>query len=100
MQCGPNHDPEKEFIVSENVVNNAENVGFLRLRDVLKIVPISRSAWWDGCKRGYYPAPVKLSPRTTAWVRSDILDLAQRLRDGTVSFDTMADDINGQGTVH
>lgn len=84
----------------ESVVSNAQNVGFMRLRDVLQVIPVSRSAWWAGCRRGFYPAPVKLGPRTTAWVRSDILNLAQRLRDGTVSFDMQAGEINEQGTTH
>src|SRR5690242_10239203 len=50
--------------------------GFLRLKDIigdqrhsdrLPILPISKSAWWEGIRRGRYPAPVKLGPHTTAW---------------------------------
>ena len=54
-------------------------VGFLRLPDVLRLVPVSRSSWWAGCKSGRYPAPVKLGPNTTAWRASDIQTLISQL---------------------
>ena len=53
--------------------------GFLRLPQVLNIVPISKSAWWDGCKTGRFPKPVKLGPRTTAWRAEDIAALVKQL---------------------
>jgi prophage regulatory protein len=46
--------------------------GYLRLPQVLSVIPVSRSAWWAGCKTGRYPAPVKLSPRVTVWRVADI----------------------------
>jgi predicted DNA-binding transcriptional regulator AlpA len=52
---------------------------FLRLRQVLIIIPVSRSTWWAGCKTGRFPKPVKLSPRTTAWKAEDITALVERL---------------------
>ena len=53
--------------------------GFLRLPQVLHIVPISKSAWWEGCKNGRFPKPVKLGPRTTAWKAEDIAALVKQL---------------------
>ncbi len=53
--------------------------GFLRLPQILAIFPISRSAWWAGCKSGRYPKPVKLGPRTTVWRAEDIAAFAQSL---------------------
>jgi len=44
----------------------------LRLKEVLKRVPVSRSAWWDGVRCGRYPKPIKLSPRVTVWREMDI----------------------------
>ena len=49
--------------------------GFLRLPEVLKLFPISKSAWWAGVKSEIYPKPVKLSPNVTAWRIEDIRDL-------------------------
>lgn len=51
----------------------------LRLPQVLTLIPISRSAWWAGCKSGRYPKPVKLGPRTTAWRAADIAALLEQL---------------------
>jgi predicted DNA-binding transcriptional regulator AlpA len=53
--------------------------GFLRLPQVLSFVPISKSAWWEGCKTGRFPKPVKLGPRTTAWKAEDIAALVKQL---------------------
>lgn len=53
--------------------------GFLRLPQVLAIVPVSKSAWWEGCRTGRYPKPVKLGPRTTAWRVEDIADFVRSL---------------------
>jgi prophage regulatory protein len=46
--------------------------GFLRLPQVLEILPISKSTWWKGIREGRFPKPVKLSERTSAWSREDI----------------------------
>lgn len=51
---------------------NIPSTGFLRLPQILTIFPISKSAWWEGCKTGRYPKPVKLGPRTTVWRAEDI----------------------------
>lgn len=53
--------------------------GLLRLPQVLSMIPISRSAWWEGCRTGRYPKPVKLGPRTTAWRVEDIADFVRSL---------------------
>ena len=52
---------------------------FLRLPQVLAIIPISKRAWWQGCKDGRYPQPIKLGPRTTVWRSADIFALVRRL---------------------
>ena len=48
------------------------STGFIRLPKVLSLIPVSRTAWYEGIKKGIYPAPVKLSERTAAWRVSDI----------------------------
>lgn len=54
-------------------------IGFLRLPQVLEIIPVSKSTWWQGCKDGRFPKPVKLSPKTTAWRAEDITDLIKKI---------------------
>lgn len=57
--------------------------GFLRLpqiigdtkRGIPALIPVSKSAWWDGCRTGKYPSPLKLGPRTTVWRVEDIRTL-------------------------
>jgi predicted DNA-binding transcriptional regulator AlpA len=51
--------------------------GFVRLSQILVFIPVSRSTWWAGIKSGRYPAPVKISPRCTAWHVEDIRALIE-----------------------
>lgn len=53
--------------------------GFLRLPQVLAIIPISKSSWWEGCRIERFPKPVKIGPRITVWRAEDIMDLVQTL---------------------
>jgi len=50
---------------------------FLRLKDVLKIYPVSKSTWWAGVADGRFPKGIHLSERTTAWRASDIQALIE-----------------------
>lgn len=40
--------------------------GFLRLPEVLRFYPVSKSTWWAGVQVGRYPKGVKLGERATA----------------------------------
>jgi len=53
--------------------------GFMRLSDVLKVIPIGKTTWWDGIKTGRFPKPIKLGKRTTAWKAEDIRSLIDAL---------------------
>ena len=55
--------------------------GFLRLPQVLKIIPVSKSSWWSGISKGIYPKGVKLSQRTTAWRVEDIQKLIAQVNE-------------------
>lgn len=66
---------EKAFNKSSN--NSLGNTGYLRLSDVLRFFPVSKSTWWAGVKEGKFPAPVKLTERTTAWRVEDIRALLE-----------------------
>ncbi len=52
---------------------------FLKLREVLSIIPVSRSTWYLGIRKGIYPKPVKIGKRASAWRLSDIQNLVERL---------------------
>ena len=49
----------------------------LRLKHVLKIIPISKSTWWAGCASGRFPKPIHLGPRLACWRESEVLALIQ-----------------------
>lgn len=49
--------------------------GFVRLPQILEVLPIGKSTWWAGVASGRFPQSVKLGPRTTAWRVEDIRDL-------------------------
>jgi len=51
----------------------------LRLKQVLKIIPVSRSTWWAGVKSGRFPKPCKVSPRCTVWRASDIREFIEEI---------------------
>ena len=71
-----------------NTVRQLPEAGFLRIRQIIgdpkatpptpPIIPVSKSSWWDGCKSGKYPQPIKLGPRTTVWRASDIYKLIEQ----------------------
>jgi predicted DNA-binding transcriptional regulator AlpA len=51
----------------------------IRLKDVLELVPVSKSTWWAGVQSGRYPAAVRhLGSRITAWKLSEIMQLINR----------------------
>lgn len=59
-------------------LNNKESL--LRLSDVLEIIPVSKSHWWQGIKDGKFPKAYKLSARVTVWKESDIVATINNLK--------------------
>jgi prophage regulatory protein len=49
----------------------------IRLPDVLRLFPVSKSTWWAGVKEGTYPQPVKLGARAVGWPLGSVLDLTR-----------------------
>jgi prophage regulatory protein len=60
-------------------MHDIPETGFLRLTQVLSVIPLGKTSWWLGVKTGRFPKPVKLSPRCTAWRAEDIRDLINKL---------------------
>jgi len=46
--------------------------GFVRLSQVLKLIPVGKTTWWNGIKSGRFPKSVNLGGRITAWRVEDI----------------------------
>jgi len=60
--------------------NQHSDLVLLRLCEVLRIFPVSKSSWWLGVREGRYPKPIRLGPRTVAWLESSIRELIQNLQ--------------------
>ena len=60
----PGHQPDR---------SSTSLLRLLRLRDVLEIVPVSKSGWFAGINAGRFPKGRHLSPRVTVW-RSDEIE--------------------------
>ena len=52
--------------------NHLSSRGYLRIPQVLHLVPVSKSTWWTWVKDGKAPKPIKLGPKITAWKAEDI----------------------------
>lgn len=50
-----------------------------RLKQVLELIPVSRSAWFAGIQTGRYPPSYSLGPRTTVWLSHDIDEVIRTL---------------------
>ncbi len=55
--------------------NILPETGYVRLYDVLRVIPVGKSTWWAGVKSGRFPKGAKLGPRITAWRVEDIRTL-------------------------
>lgn len=53
--------------------------GFVRIRQILAVIPVSASTWWAGVASGKFPKPIKLGHRTTVWRAEDIHALIESL---------------------
>ena len=65
------------------------NPRFLRLKHIIgdkkaippiqPIIPVAKSTWWDGVKKGKYPKPYKIGNNTTVWRSDEIQALVDNL---------------------
>ena len=61
---------------AERDLSNLPDTAIIRLHDVLRLYPVSKSKWWDGVRRLEYPKPVHLGKRARGWRLGDILALS------------------------
>lgn len=57
------------------MINSTE--GLLRLKEVLEIVPVSRSTWYAGVQSGIYPSSISIGSRAVAWKASEIYAIVE-----------------------
>lgn len=56
--------------------------GFMKIKTVLRLIPVSKSTWYTGIKSGKYPAQIHPSAGSSAWIASDIQALIQQIAKG------------------
>ena len=62
-------------------MNHKENdTYYIRLSEILTIIPISKSTWWRKVKTGEYPQPIKFGERIRAWKASEVYAIAENLQ--------------------
>lgn len=69
------------YEVSMNDLHSLPEEGFLRLRQVLQIIPVSKTVWYAGIKSGLYPKSRKISRGRVAWSVKDIRTLYHTLNE-------------------
>ena len=56
-----------------------EDNKFISLKQVLELIPVSKSTWLRGVSVGEYPQPIKVSKRLRFWRNDDIQNLIVKL---------------------
>ncbi|WP_319585203.1 AlpA family phage regulatory protein [uncultured Pseudodesulfovibrio sp.] len=57
--------------------------GFLRAKQLLQFIPVSKATLWRWVKDGQFPAPTKLAERTTAWDVASVREwMEERTKEG------------------
>ena len=56
----------------KEILCGPDEIIFLRLPEVKAVTGMSKSSLYDLIRANNFPAPVRLGPRTVAWVRSEI----------------------------
>ena len=77
MKIVKNKLVQVQSTVSETVFNPVQtaNDRLIRLREVLTLIPISRSKVYEEIKNGRFPAPQKIGSRIAVWRYSVICAL-------------------------
>ncbi len=53
-------------------LSRGPTTGFLRLSEVLKLIPLSKTTFWEYVRQGKFPKPIKLGVRASAWRIEDV----------------------------
>lgn len=53
--------------------------GFVKLKQIQRVIPVSKSTWYRGMESGIYPKPIKLGDRAVGWRVEEIRECIRRL---------------------
>jgi predicted DNA-binding transcriptional regulator AlpA len=63
-------------------------VFYIRVKEILRVLPISRATWYRGIQSGIFPKPFKMG-RVSVWDADEILKLPVTLQTSMRSEDKM-----------
>jgi prophage regulatory protein len=75
QQFVPQNSPESQNHSDASLIGTSDtldDVSFLRLPEVKMVTGLSKSSIYALIRADSFPAPVRLGPRTVAWVKSEI----------------------------
>lgn len=64
------------------LIKGSEATAFLRLPQVLELIPIGKSTLWQKVKDGTFPKQIKLGAKTSVWRASDVYEYINRMSTG------------------
>lgn len=53
-------------------VSKLPDEGYVRLAQILNVIPMGKSTWWNRVKDGVYPKPTKFGAKLSMWKVEDI----------------------------
>lgn len=57
----------------------------IREKELLKVLPFSKSTLWRNVQNGTFPKPIKLSEKVTVWSESEIEVWLEKIRSKSLS---------------
>lgn len=66
--------PSRNWKENSTPAARVTHIRYIRLGQVLAMVPMSASTVWRKVREGSFPTPVKLSERITAWSFEEVAD--------------------------
>jgi len=64
--------------------NQANSRTFYRINQVLEVIPVSKTTWWNGVRDGRFPKPLR-NGRMTFWKSEDIESFIDTLNPADLS---------------
>jgi prophage regulatory protein len=69
--------PEMQVRVERRTSMQSTEVRLIRMKEVMAICAMSKSSIYEAIKKEGFPKPVRLYGRSSAWIKSEVLQWAQ-----------------------
>ena len=69
--------PETQVRVERRTSMQSPEIRLIRMKEVMAICAMSKSSIYEAIRKDGFPKPVRLYGRTSAWIKSEVLQWAQ-----------------------